>query len=743
MNKVIAVLCIIFLAIGSLNAYGLPSFDEVKRSYLESEAVILDRHGKVIHEMRIDPNGRRLEWAKIKDISPVLIKAVIFSEDRRFYEHDGVDWKAVGSALIANVFSKNPRGASTITMQLASLLDKELKPKGSKRTMSQKWDQMKAAQEIEKKWSKDEIIESYLNLIFFRGELQGISSASRGLFDKDPSGLNELESLMLAVLIRSPNASSKIVSKRACLLGQEMELSSECKEINSMVELFLGKPYAVRYKNNIAPHAGYWILKHIEYKLLSQHPPLNSLPSREGNLSYASPLRGEGKGEGDLLQKNKIYTTIDADLQIFALESLRRKLISEKSQNMNDGAVLIVENKTGEIFAYIANSGTSPDTKYVDGIQAKRQAGSTLKPFIYATAFEKQVLTPASVLKDSPLEISTESGIYKPENYTRDFKGDITARTALASSLNIPAVRSLSLAGTNLFLQKLKLAGFDNLKTDDYYGLSIALGTADISLYKLVNAYRTLANKGMWSELRFKNKSSKKNSRSVFSEEAAFLVSDILSDRQARSGTFGFENVLSTKFWSAVKTGTSKDMRDNWCIGYSEKYTVGVWVGNFSGEPMWNVSGITGAAPVWSEIMNYLHKNQPSKGPAIPSGITTKKIRFSKGIEPEREEFFIKGTEPVTAEIDNSPSAVLQARIIYPVEHMIVALDPDIPVEQQVIFFEALPHPGILFWKLNDNIIGKVSETISWKPTPGVYNISLVDIGNKTVDSVVFSVRGN
>ena len=176
---------IIFLLITS-TAYALPSFQEVKDSYRKSDAVLLDRHGKIIHELRVDPKFRRLDWTSIEEVSPAFIKAVVLSEDKRFYEHHGVDWLAVSSAVIKNLFTKQSRGASTITMQLASMLDESLKPKGSKRTFGQKWDQMKAAKKLEETWSKKEILEAYQNLLTFRGELQGVSAASRGLFDKEP-----------------------------------------------------------------------------------------------------------------------------------------------------------------------------------------------------------------------------------------------------------------------------------------------------------------------------------------------------------------------------------------------------------------------------------------------------------------------------------------------------------------------------------------------------------------------------
>lgn len=680
-------------------AYATSTFNEVKNSYKKSDAVLLDRHGRIIHELRVDEKGRRLEWISLKDISPSLIKAVIHSEDKRFYDHYGVDWRATMVAIFESLITTNNRGASTITMQLASILDKELKPKESRRTLSQKWKQIRAAWDIEHTWSKDEILEAYLNLVTFRGELQGISSASRGLFNKEPSGLNEPESLILASLIRSPNAQLRDVIKRACILTSSIKSQTPCENITSIAEKKLSGPYSIRPRIALAPHV-----------------------ARE------------------LLQKEEaiVVSTLDADIQRFATEVLKYQLGLLKNQNVHDGAVLVVENKTGHILAYVGNSGLSSSARYVDGVRARRQAGSTLKPFLYELAIEKRLLTAASVLDDSPLDISTPVGLYIPQNYDNEFKGLVSVRTALSASLNVPAVRTLMLVGVEPFVNRLKELGFESLnESGDYYGYSLALGSADVSLYELVNTYRTLANDGKWSELRLtfdKNT----NEKQVLEKDATFIISDILSDRESRSATFGFENPLSTRFWTAVKTGTSKDMRDNWCIGYSQKYTVGVWVGNFTGEPMWNVTGITGAAPIWLELMNYLHRSYPSIPPQPPLGVVTRKIEFDHHIESEKDEWFIEGTQPSSIELN---TIHVNPHIIYPSERTIIALDPDIPERHHLIFFEAKASNTTFQWLLNNKKIGTSSKRVSWKPKKGKYVLSIVDKQNRIIDSVEFEVR--
>ncbi len=679
-------------------AHALPSFDEVKNSYKKSDAVLLDRHGEAIHELRVDERGRRLDWKSIEDISPSLIKAVIHSEDKRFFEHNGIDLWAIGAALLRSLASNNDRGASTITMQLASILYKGLRAKDSKRTLSQKWKQIKAAWQIENSWSKEEILEAYLNLITFRGELQGISSASRGLFDKEPSGLDEAESLILASLIRSPNARGNDVIKRACMLGDSIKSQTDCENIKTVSEKKLSGPYYIKPRISLAPHVARELLK------------------KEG----------------------LVVSTLDGEIQRFATDVLKYQLGTIEDKNVQDGAVLIVENKTGDIIAYVANSGQSSSARFVDGIRAARQAGSTLKPFLYELAIERRLLTSASLLDDSPLDIPTPVGLYIPQNYDNEFKGLVSVRTALSASLNVPAVRTLMLIGIEPFVARLKELGFENLnELADYYGFSIALGSADISLFELVNAYRTLANDGRWSELKL-SFDEETNEKQVLEKEAVFIISNILSDREARSVTFGLENPLSTRYWTAAKTGTSKDMRDNWCLGYSQKYTVGVWVGNFTGEPMWNVTGVTGAAPIWLEIMNYLHRGDPSIPPDPPSGVSMKRVEFQKDIEPERNDWFINGTEANSIELNTHH---VNPHISYPPKGSIIALDPDIPEGHHLIFFEAKTPNIIYYWVLNNKKLGSSNKRVSWKPKRGKYVLSLVDNQSHVIDSVEFEVR--
>ncbi len=686
------------------SAYALPTYQQVRQAYVKSDSLLLDRHGEIIHELRTDRDRRRLDWIPLKDISPALREAVIAAEDRRFFEHAGIDYQALGAALFNGLTSASLRGASTISMQLASLLDKDLQSVKGRKSIRQKGRQFSAAWDLERSWSKDEILETYLNLISFRGELQGIAAASRGLFGKDPHGLGRSESLLLASLIRSPGAAPADLAKRAIHLAKSLKWPTDRAEISSIVRQVARGPGLLRPQIALAPHLARQLLK-------------------------------------DQLNGTSLSCALDGETQRFALDRLIHHLLPLRRQNVRDGAILVVENQTGEVLAYVSHSGEPSLAGFVDGVKAKRQAGSTLKPFFYALALDERILTPASLLDDSPLDVPVFKGIYHPRNYESQFQGPVPVRAALASSLNVPAVRALSLVGTEAFLNRLRALGIRDLnESGDFYGPALALGSADVSLWELVNAYRALANGGEWSELRLlpKRKSTSGGKR-VFSREAVFLISDILSDREARSITFGLENPLATRFWTAVKTGTSKDMRDNWCIGYSPEYTVGVWVGNFSGEAMWNVSGISGAAPVWVEVMNWLHRNEAPARKEPPPRLVRDKILFPHGTVPPREEWFIRGTEPVLLE---EKGGSYHQRILYPPSGTVIALDPDIPPDLQKIFFlMQTPQKGMI-WVLDSGELPSLGKATPWTPKAGKYHLALMDHERRTLDSVQFEVRG-
>ena len=281
--------------------------------------------------------------------------------------------------------------------------------------------------------------------------------------------------------------------------------------------------------------------------------------------------------------------------------------------------MVVIDNASGDVLAYVGGIGGASTAPAVDGANSYRQAGSTLKPFLYAQAIEKGYLTPASILDDSPVQLDTASGLYVPQNYDRGFKGLVSARSALAGSLNVPAVRTLLLVGVDPFRDRLWDSGYRGMTEDgEYYGFSLALGSAEVTLLEQADAYRSLANAGRWSPLRLTADDPREPPRKVTTPQAAWLVSDMMADANARAVTFGLDSSLRLPFWAAAKTGTSKAMRDNWCIGFTDRYTVAVWVGNLEGDPMRAVSGTSGAAPVWRDLMLALNSDRAVRPPPRP-----------------------------------------------------------------------------------------------------------------------------
>src|SRR5450830_1281384 len=672
----------VFLAGTPVVAHAVPSFGEVQQSFRSSDAAMYDRHGELIQQLRLNPNERRLSWIALEDVSPALRNALIASEDRRFYQHSGVDWSAVAASAWGNLWNTKTRGASTITMQLAGLIYDDLRRKSSARSMTQKVSQVFIAQSLERNWRKDQILEAYLNLVSFRGELVGVHALSRVLFGKHPSGLDQTEAALAVALIRAPNATPRKVAERACAILKEQHAASECNGLVGRTELLLAKVGA---------------------------------------------KRDRGAAE--------VVAAQDASSQLAALVS----------RNIEDGAVIVIDNASGDVLAWVGSSGSLSGAAQVDGVVALRQAGSTLKPFLYELAIEKKWLTAASLLDDSPVNLTTSSGLYIPQNYDKQFKGLVSLRTALGSSLNIPAVRTLVMVTPERFFQRLQALGFNLRESGDYYGYSLALGSADVSLLALTNAYRTLANQGRYSEVRTSSTDARAAFRQVMDDGASFIVGDILSDRSARARTFGLENALATRIWTAVKTGTSKDMRDNWCVGFSARYTVGVWVGNASGAPMWDVSGVTGAAPIWQEVMQYLHRQTASQEPLKPAQVVAQQVQFENQLEAARTEYFLPDTSQRMLHI--ARVSEIAPAITYPTPGMLVAIDPDIPPAHQRLRFTAQGvKQGV--WLLDGKPLpkaaGKKSSELGydWMPWPGKHKLVLQGANGAVLDQLQFEVRG-
>lgn len=674
----------------------MPSAALVHAAYRPSEAWLYDRDGRLLDSSRVDFQARRLAWTPLSEIAPVAREILVAAEDRRFLTHGGVDWMALAGSLRDRMRGRHARGASTISMQVAAYLSPELARPGA-RGLRDKLRQMRAAMVLDATWSKDEILEAYFNLAGFRGEAQGIGAAALSLFGKTPSALSRDDALLLAALLPQPGADAAMVARRACSLSHERDCSRFAGEAASM----LGPARSLHLDPGLAPHLA------------------DRLLTRPGM---------------------RVTTTLDRRVQRIAVEALRRQLLGLGGGRARDGAVVVVDNASGDVLAYVGGVGGASTAASVDGAAAYRQAGSTLKPFLYAMAIERGYLTSASILDDSPVQLDTQTGLYAPQNYDRAFKGPVSVRTALAGSLNVPAVRTLVLTGADAFRDRLWDTGYRGLTEDgQYYGFSLALGSAEVTLLEQVAAYRSLARAGQWGPLRLTASDPRATPRAVTTPQAAWIVGDILSDANARAVTFGPDSSLRLPFWAAVKTGTSKAMRDNWCIGYSDRFTVGVWVGNLEGDPMRAVSGTSGAAPVWHDVMLALHAGQPGRQPPRPSGIEERTIRFAGNLEQPRREYFLAGTG--LSLVAMAPEQARRPRILNPVAGSVYALDPDIPIDRQRLAVTVTGAvPGFRL-TLDGHDIGAADTAPMILPPPGRHRLRLVDPGGAVVDQLLFTVR--
>lgn len=678
----------------------LPSHQGVVKGWKPSEAWLYDRNGELLDSIRVDFHARRLAWVTLDDMSPELPKAVIGAEDKRFQDHGGIDWLAIASAIKARVDGSRSRGASTISMQVAAFLAPELASPGQ-RSWNDKLRQMRAASSLEGGWSKDQILEAYLNMAGFRGEARGIGAASLALFGKDAKSLTHEDSVLLAALLPAPTASAAAIGDRACRLAKDIN----CQRLKDQAAFMVGQSRQAALDPGLAPH--------LAAKML--------------------PKAGM-----------KLKTTLDRRIQTVALTALRRQLLGLGGDRARDGAVVVVDNASGAVLAYVGGVGGESTAAAVDGADALRQAGSTLKPFLYGQAIENGYLTPASILDDSPVQLDTASGLYVPQNYDRGFKGPVSVRTALASSLNVPAVRTLLLIGPEAFRDRLWDMGYHGLTEDgQHYGFSLALGSAEVTLLEQAAAYRALALGGVWSPLQIRTGDRPEPARRIMSSPASWLIGDIMADPAARATTFGMDSALKLPFWAAVKTGTSKAMRDNWCVGYTDRYTVAVWVGNLEGDSMRAVSGTSGAAPVWRDVMLALHHDQPGKSPARPAGIVSERVSFASAdlgtSESPRTDYFLAGM--AQGKQTMAPPEARRPRITNPVSGSVFALDPDIPSSRQRMAALVSGSVGGHRLILNGRDLGDAGAKPQLLLPPGVYKLALVDLSGKPVDQVRFTMR--
>ncbi|MEO8351438.1 MAG: penicillin-binding protein 1C [Chthoniobacteraceae bacterium] len=547
---------------------------------------LVDRHGVSMREVRTQERFARP--VSIDEIPLRLIHALLAAEDKRFLDHRGVDWLAVArSARDGLRHGKVVSGASTITQQLVKVADPR------PRTFETKFIEAATALRLEEVWDKERILVEYFNRVDFGHLNVGIAAAADYYFGKPLSDLSDAEAALLAGLPKNP---SRLSPHRALAAAQRRQ--------RTVLE---------RMRKNG------WLNAAQFERAVAESPRIQPVPRTFRAPHFTDLVLRKLPAEAT----GNVRTTLDLALNERVERIVAEQMARLESRAVSDAAAVVIDNATGDILALVGSKDYSaPESGQVNGAWAPRSPGSTIKPFTYLLALEHGT-NPATVVPDIPTAFPTAEGAFSPENYSRRCAGPVSYRTALANSLNIPAVRVLAdLGGPAVLQERLTDLGLTTLtRTPSEYGLGLTIGNAETRLIELTNAYACLARLGEFKPWRLFPTDSKSEARSVFDARNAWLIADILSDNAARMPSFGAHSPLRFDFPVACKTGTSTDFRDNWAIGYTPEFTVGVWAGNFDGSAMRGVSGVDGAAPILHAIFEHLHTRHRLTWYPRPPGI--------------------------------------------------------------------------------------------------------------------------
>jgi len=606
-----------------------------------------DRNGKPLRETRVGERFRR--EVSYSEIPASVVHAMLAAEDKRFFGHSGVDWLAAGRAAVSSARAgRKTSGASTISQQLIKL--SVPRP----RTLKTKFIEMATALRLEQIWPKEEILAAYLNRLDFGNLNFGVAAAANYYFGKPMSDLSNAEAALLAGLPWNPTRLNPHANPAAAKRRQETVLRRMVESgwlAQEEYERAVAEPLRYERPRRVfhAPHFVDFVLQQAKGELADAARANDVDLNLEGRKSgsgdaWVSPSGEQRKSSwlpGFIIQNQRggeVCTTLDLDLNRFIERSVSERLASLRAENVRDAAAVVLDNRTGEVLGFVGSENYfAPGSGMVNGATQPRSAGSTIKPVTYLLALERGD-TAATIVPDVPTEFPTATGPYRPENYHRHCQGPARYREALACSLNIPAVKVLqSLGGAAPLQRRLQAWGVTTLpKEPDEYGLGLTIGNAEVRLIELANLYATLARMGEWRPCRLLRDAdtlvrdrvgtNSETRTGVSTTQLCWLIADMLSDNAARVPAFGANSALRFNFPVACKTGTSTDFRDNWAMGYTPEFTVGVWVGNFNGSPMREVSGVTGAAPILHDVMEYLHQRFGTTWFERPAGIVERAV---------------------------------------------------------------------------------------------------------------------
>lgn len=603
----------------------LPTPQELTFRQIPQTTKIFDRNGILLAEDYAQQNRTLIH---LSDVPLDLQHATLAIEDKNFYKHPGFDLSAIVRAFRQNIDNENVQGGSTITQQLikSSILSPE-------QTISRKLKEIILAFWAEKTYSKDQILEMYFNQVPYGGTAWGIEAASETYFNKPVNKLTLAESAFLAGLTSAPTTYSPYGQNPNAWKKRQKEVLARMISLHYITSKQAAEAASQElhfYRRQNALHAPHFV-EYVKEQLIKKY----GIPAVE---------------KGGL----QVTTSLDLKTQEMAEKVVKEEVANDGYLNLTNGAALVTDPKTGEILAMVGSHDfDDPTGGNFNVTNSLRQPGSSIKVVTYSAAL-KNGFTAATILDDSPISYPLADGqIYSPVNYDGRFRGRVSLRFSLSNSLNIPAIKTLDAIGISSMVGLGKEMGIENWDNLENYGLSITLGSADVTMLDMARVNGVLANNGKLinldpiikvADIRLNTLFEKTTSiagEQILDPGITFIISDILADNQTRTAAFGTNSVLEIKnHHVSVKTGTTDNKRDNWTNGYTDKYVVVVWVGNNDNAPMSPTlaSGITGAAPIWHKIMENLLNKNPETQPAVPANVLQKFCR-------DRKEYFIKGTE--------------------------------------------------------------------------------------------------
>lgn len=597
---------------------------------------LVDQSNTVFYEFY---NARSDTYVPLDRIAPVVKQATLASEDKDFYTHTGFSPRGIVNAIYQNIRPNGlNNGGSTVTQQLVknSLLSE-------KRSLLRKYQELILSAEIERRYTKDEILEMYLNSVYFGEGAFGIEDAAQVYFNKSAVDLSIAEATLLVGLLPAPSAYSPISGS-----PEKAEIRQDYV-LNRMVD----EKYIDDQTRQIADDA------QLNY---STETLTRDFRAPHFALMVKEELERKYTEEKIARSGYRVVTTLNLDWQTKAENAVSAQVARLARSNVSNGAAVIVDSSSGEIRALVGSHNWEDTTNgKINMATAERQPGSSFKPLVFASGIENEVFSAASTWEDKATDFG---GGYIPKNYDLKYHGTVTTRQSLANSYNIPAVAALQKNGIKATVSTAKDLGLTTLEDSETHGLSLALGSGQAKLTEMTNAYATFANQGKYNNLTtiksITNKDGKKiythnaEDKKALSEQTAYIMSSMMSDATARSATFGSSLSLQGQRLAAVKTGTTENYRDAWTIGYTPSLAVGVWIGNNDNSPMTSVAGSSGAAPIWRTIMNQTLQNTPKEQFTTPSGLTIRSICRSSGALAQNAgdntmtEYFRPGTLPKT-----------------------------------------------------------------------------------------------